>query len=81
MKKISRLSLTQKLLTAVAIPLLIVAVLLGIVVNQQLNQAIPELLDNAGKHQVEARADEISRWSPCLYRILLAIRSTKKGPQ
>ena len=62
MKKISRLSLTQKLLTAVAIPLLIVAVLLGIVVNQQLNQAIPELLDNAGKHQVEARADEISRW-------------------
>lgn len=62
MKKLSRLSLTQKLLTAVAIPLLVVAIILGIVVNQQLNQAIPELLDNAGERQVEARADEVSRW-------------------
>lgn len=62
MKKISRLSLTQKLLVAVAIPLLVVAVILGFVVNQQLNQAIPALIDNAGKRQVEARADEISRW-------------------
>ncbi|WP_447044683.1 methyl-accepting chemotaxis protein [Vreelandella sp. H-I2] len=62
MKKLSRLSLTQKLLTAVTIPLLIVAIILGIIVNQQLNHAIPELLDNAGKRQVEARADEISRW-------------------
>ena len=41
MKKISRLSLTQKLLAAVAIPLLAVAVILGIVVNLQLNSAIP----------------------------------------
>ncbi|MEL7896702.1 methyl-accepting chemotaxis protein [Vreelandella neptunia] len=62
MKRISRLSLTQKLLAAVAIPLLVVAVILGIVVNQQLNQAIPELLDNAGERQVKARSDEISRW-------------------
>jgi len=62
MKKISRLSLTQKLLVAVALPLVAVAVILGFVVNQQLNQAIPALIDNAGKRQVEARADEISRW-------------------
>ena len=62
MKRSSRLSLTQKLLTAVTIPLLIVAIILGIIVNQQLNSAIPELLDNAGKRQVEARSDEIRRW-------------------
>ncbi|MCL5426280.1 MAG: methyl-accepting chemotaxis protein [Gammaproteobacteria bacterium] len=62
MKKISRLSLTQKLLAAVAIPLLVVAVILGFIVNQQLNKAIPPLIDNAGMRQVEARADEISRW-------------------
>lgn len=62
MKKISRLSLTQKLLAAVAIPVLAVAVILGIVVNLQLNSAIPALIDNAGKRQVAARADEISRW-------------------
>ena len=54
--------MTQKLLVAVAIPLLVVAVILGFVVNQQLNQAILALIDNAGKRQVEARADEISRW-------------------
>ena len=62
MKKISRLSLTQKLLAAVAIPLLAVAVILGIVVNQQLNRAVTDLVENASTKQVEARADEISRW-------------------
>ncbi|MCB8889186.1 methyl-accepting chemotaxis protein [Vreelandella malpeensis] len=62
MRKLSRLSLTQKLLCAVALPLLVVAVILGIIVNQQLNTAIPALIDNAGKRQVAARADEISRW-------------------
>ncbi|MCP1325583.1 cache domain-containing protein, partial [Halomonas sp. 707D4] len=62
MRKFSRLSLTQKLLCAVALPLLVVAVILGIIVNQQLNTAIPALIDNAGKRQVAARADEISRW-------------------
>ncbi|MBE0462160.1 MAG: methyl-accepting chemotaxis protein [Halomonadaceae bacterium] len=62
MSKFSHLSLTQKLLSAVALPLLIVAVILGVIVNQQLNQAIPDLIDNAGTRQVEARADEIGRW-------------------
>ncbi|WP_447044682.1 methyl-accepting chemotaxis protein [Vreelandella sp. H-I2] len=62
MKKISRLSLTQKLLAAVAIPLLVVAVILGIVVNQQLNRAVTDLVENASTNQIEARADEISRW-------------------
>lgn len=62
MSKFSRLSLTQKLLAAVAIPLLVVAIILGIVVNQQLNKAIPALIDNAGTRQVQARADEIGRW-------------------
>ncbi|RUR35443.1 methyl-accepting chemotaxis protein [Vreelandella populi] len=62
MSKFSRLSLTQKLLSAVALPLLIVAVVLGVIVNQQLNRAIPGLIDNAGTRQVEARADEIGRW-------------------
>lgn len=62
MSKFSRLSLTQKLLSAVALPLLVVAIVLGIIVNQQLNRAIPDLIDNAGTRQVEARADEIGRW-------------------
>lgn len=62
MSKFSRLSLTQKLLGAVALPLLVVAVILGVIVNQQLNRAIPDLIDNAGTRQVEARADEIGRW-------------------
>ncbi|PCF95448.1 methyl-accepting chemotaxis protein [Vreelandella nigrificans] len=62
MKKISRLSLTQKLLAAVAIPLFVVAIILGIVVNQQLNRAVTDLVENASTNQVEARADEISRW-------------------
>ncbi len=62
MSKLSRLSLTQKLLFAIALPLLLVAAILGVVVSQQLNQAIPPLIDNAGKRQVQARADEVSRW-------------------
>ncbi|WP_282563374.1 methyl-accepting chemotaxis protein [Halomonas dongshanensis] len=62
MHRFSRLSLTQKLLCAIALPLLIVAVVLGVIVSQQLNTAIPALIDNAGKRQVQARAGEISRW-------------------
>ncbi|WP_447894504.1 methyl-accepting chemotaxis protein [Vreelandella sp. GE22] len=57
-----RLSLTQKLLFAVALPLLAVAIVLGVVVNMQLNQAIPSLINNTAMRQVDARADEVSRW-------------------
>lgn len=62
MIRFSRFSLTQKLLTAVALPLLIVALILGLIVNQQLNHAISSMIDNASTHQVDARSDEISRW-------------------
>ncbi|WP_447956568.1 methyl-accepting chemotaxis protein [Vreelandella sp. EE7] len=62
MSKFSRLSLTQKLLLAVALPLLAVAIVLGVVVNMQLNQAIPSLINNTAMRQVDARADEVSRW-------------------
>ncbi|WNL42620.1 methyl-accepting chemotaxis protein [Halomonas sp. PAMB 3264] len=62
MSKFARLSLTQKLLFAVALPLLAVALVLGVVVNFQLNQAIPSLINNTAARQVDARADEIGRW-------------------
>ncbi|WP_252108324.1 MULTISPECIES: methyl-accepting chemotaxis protein [unclassified Halomonas] len=62
MSKFARLSLTQKLLFAVALPLLAVALVLGVVVNLQLNQAIPSLINNTAARQVGARADEIGRW-------------------
>ncbi|WP_447554335.1 methyl-accepting chemotaxis protein [Vreelandella sp. EE22] len=62
MSKFSHLSLTQKLLFAVATPLLVVAVVLGVVVNFQLNKAIPALINNTAALQVDARADEVSRW-------------------
>ncbi|WP_284041263.1 methyl-accepting chemotaxis protein [Vreelandella olivaria] len=62
MIRFSRFSLTQKLLAAVALPLLIVALILGLIVNQQLNHAISGMIDNASTRQVAARADEVSRW-------------------
>ncbi|MFG6667641.1 methyl-accepting chemotaxis protein [Halomonas sp. HNIBRBA4712] len=62
MNKLSRLSLTQKLLLATALPLLAVAITLGAVISFQLNQSIPALIDNSAMRQVDARGDEIGRW-------------------
>ncbi|UYF99635.1 methyl-accepting chemotaxis protein [Halomonas sp. GD1P12] len=62
MRKLSHLSLTQKLLFAVALPLCGVAIVLGIIVQAQLSRAIPSLIDNTAMRQVDARADEVSQW-------------------
>ncbi|MBD3895089.1 HAMP domain-containing protein [Halomonas sp. ML-15] len=59
---LARLSLTQKLLAATAIPLLLASIVLGTIVQQQLNRTVPTLVENAGTRQIEARADEIARW-------------------
>lgn len=62
MNVLSRLSLTSKLLGAIGIPLLAVFIALGVIVNLQLNATIPSMVENSSMRQVEARADEISRW-------------------
>ena len=58
----SRLTLTHKLLIAIAIPLLLASTVLATIVQQQLNRTVPALVENAGTRQIEARADEIARW-------------------
>ena len=62
MRWLSRLTLTQKLLGTLALPLLAAFAALGIIVYQQLNNEVPALVENASERQLEARADEIGRW-------------------
>ncbi|QOR39160.1 HAMP domain-containing protein [Billgrantia diversa] len=70
MTVLSRLTLTQKLLGAVGLPLLAAFLALGLIVHTQLNAAIPPMVENNSMRQVEARADEIGRWLTG-YRTLL----------
>ncbi|WP_240454157.1 methyl-accepting chemotaxis protein [Halomonas sp. NO4] len=62
MKILTRLTLTQKLLGALGIPLLLAFLALGWVVNSQLNNAIPPMVENTSLRQVEGRAAEIGYW-------------------
>ncbi|SDK59571.1 methyl-accepting chemotaxis protein [Billgrantia gudaonensis] len=62
MNILSRLTLTQKLLAALGIPLVLAFLALGWIVNNQLNNAIPPLMENTSLRQVEGRAAEIGRW-------------------
>jgi methyl-accepting chemotaxis protein len=70
MRILSRLTLTQKLLGAVGLPLLAAFMALGLIVHTQLNAAIPPMVEANSMRQVEARADEIGRWISG-YRTLL----------
>ncbi|AMD00555.1 methyl-accepting chemotaxis protein [Halomonas chromatireducens] len=71
MKRLTRLSLTQKLLGAIGLPLLLAFIALGLIVNTQLNNAIPPMLEDTSARQVEARANEVGRWIEG-YRTLLS---------
>ncbi|EWH02461.1 cache domain-containing protein [Halomonas sp. BC04] len=71
MKRLTRLSLTQKLLGAIGLPLLLAFIALGLIVNTQLNNAIPPMLEDTSARQVDARANEIGRWIEG-YRTLLS---------
>ncbi len=71
MRALSRLTLTQKLLGAIGLPLLAAFLALGVIVHTQLNAAIPPMVENTSMRQVEARADEIGRWIAG-YRTLLS---------
>ncbi len=62
MTVLSRMTLTQKLLGAVGVPLLLAFAALGVVIQMQLNAAIPPMVENNTARQVEARADEVARW-------------------
>lgn len=62
MKLLSRLSLTQKLLGAIGLPLLAAFMVLGLVVHTQLTATIPPMVESNSMRQVDARADEIGRW-------------------
>lgn len=56
------LSLSQRLLVFILVPLIVVFALIGLLVHQQLNQSIPSLLEEAGRQQLEARGDETANW-------------------
>lgn len=56
------LSLSQRLLAAVLLPLLLIFVLLGYLITSQLNNSVPSLIEEASRQQVEARSDEVARW-------------------
>ncbi|MCE8026686.1 methyl-accepting chemotaxis protein [Billgrantia aerodenitrificans] len=71
MRALSRLTLTQKLLGAIGLPLLAAFLALGVIVHTQLNATIPPMVENTSMRQVEARADEIGRWIAG-YRTLLS---------
>ncbi|GKW50898.1 methyl-accepting chemotaxis protein [Halomonas sp. NCCP-2165] len=58
----SRLSLTQKLLGALALPLLGACLALGIIVKTQLNASVPAMMAASAERQLAARADEIGQW-------------------
>ncbi|MFG6177803.1 methyl-accepting chemotaxis protein [Halomonas sp. THAF12] len=62
MNWLSRLSLTQKLLVALIIPLLVACMALGLIISTQLNAQVPALMKSAGDRQLEARASEIGQW-------------------
>lgn len=71
MTRLTRLTLTQKLLGAVGIPLLLAFIALGAIVQVQLSSAIPPMVEHTTVRQVEARADEIGQWING-YRTLLS---------
>nr|WP_111415350.1 methyl-accepting chemotaxis protein [Halomonas lactosivorans] len=71
MRALSRLTLTQKLLGAIGLPLLAAFLALGVIVHTQLNTTIPPMVENSSMRQVEARADEIGVWIAG-YRTLLS---------
>ncbi|MDR9467489.1 methyl-accepting chemotaxis protein [Marinospirillum sp.] len=56
------LSLTQRLLAAVLLPLLLVFILLGYLITSQLNSSVPHLIEEASRQQVEAKGKEVERW-------------------
>ncbi|WP_114417505.1 methyl-accepting chemotaxis protein [Marinospirillum perlucidum] len=57
-----KLSLTQRLLAALLVPLVIAFLLLGFLMTWQLNTSVPSLIKNTSQLQVEARSDEVGRW-------------------
>ncbi|WP_416885991.1 methyl-accepting chemotaxis protein [Marinospirillum sp.] len=59
---LNQLSMMQRLLMAVLLPLLIGFLLLGLLVTSQLNQAVPPLIEEGSRRQVEARGAEVARW-------------------
>ncbi|KAA0014527.1 HAMP domain-containing protein [Billgrantia pellis] len=78
MKALSRLTLTQKLLGTIGLPLLAAFMVLGLVVHTQLNAAIPPMVERNSMRQVDARADEISRWIEGYRRFLAGLAKDER---
>lgn len=55
-------SMTQRLLLAILTPLILSFVILSWLIINQLNNAIPSLIEENSSKQVEARGAEITRW-------------------
>ncbi|WP_355659929.1 methyl-accepting chemotaxis protein [Halomonas salifodinae] len=62
MHRLSRLSLTHKLLGSLALTLLLACLALGITIHRQLNASVPPMMAEAAGQQLAARADEIGQW-------------------
>lgn len=62
MNPLNRLSMTQRLLVAVLIPLIVGFVVLGLLTFNQLNATVPKTIEDGSQRQVEARGDEVARW-------------------
>ena len=58
----SKLSMVQRLLLSILIPIFIGFAILGWLITHQLNASLPPLIENSSSAQVQARGAEISRW-------------------
>ncbi len=73
MKLKTRLSLTQKLLGAAAIPLILGFVALFLLIQHQLNRDVPPIVENGAVRQAEARTGEVAQWLDSYQRWLSAM--------
>ncbi|MDP3536227.1 MAG: methyl-accepting chemotaxis protein [Halomonas sp.] len=81
MKITVSLSLTQKLLIAAAVPLVMGFVALFLFIQYQLNRDVPPLVENGAIRQVEARASEIEQWLGGYQRWLAGIAQSSELQQ
>lgn len=73
MKFKTHLSLTQKLLAAAAIPLILGFVALFLLIQYQLNRDVPPIVENGAVRQAEARTGEVAQWLGSYQRWLSAM--------
>lgn len=59
---LAQLSMKQRLLLTILLPLVIGFLLLGGLVTQQLNTSVPQIIEDGSRRQVEARGAEVGRW-------------------